>query len=164
MITAKAITPVTRFKPGEFRQAMHAEALTVAAEMGNDFNKTTRTWKHKVDFETVVKTPPGEVSAAVSTKDEIYGYVDKGTKPHRIRPKKGGFLAFQGKYKSKTTPHVINSHQGGASGQFVYTRKAVKHPGTDAREFSRDIQAKWQPKLADRMQKVINRTARITSR
>lgn len=162
MIKAKAITPHTPFKPGVFRQEMHATALSVMVGMLKDYEKTTQTWEHEVDFKGEVNDKPAEISVSVSTDDKIYGYVDKGTKPHIIRPKrknKGGRLFFQSKYKSKTTPRIINSHKGGSYGDTVVAR-IVHHPGTEAREFTHTIQAKYQPKLKKEMDKAITRAAK----
>ena len=159
MISAKVVKTYSTFKPGVFRQEMHAAALVLMANMTKDFNKTTRTWQHNVDFDGKVQDKLDEISVQVSTKDEIYGYVDKGTKPHIIKPRRGKLLAFKNRYKAKTTPRVINSHKGGASGKTVYA-KVVHHPGTDAREFSHLIQAKYQPRLKKDIEAAITRAAR----
>lgn len=159
MIKAKAIKPHTPFNPGVFRQEMHASALSIMANMTRDFNKTVRTWKHEVDFKSEVNDKPSEISVSVSTDDKIYGYVDKGTKPHIIRAKRSPRLFFKKGYKAKTTPHVIGSHQGGALGKTVVA-KQVKHPGNDPRYFTRDIQAKYQPKLKKEMESAIARAAK----
>lgn len=160
MIKATAITPHTPFNASVFRQEIKAEAKAVAADMKKDFEKTTRTWKHKVAFKDTSTESGDEATASVETKDEIYGYVDQGTKPHIIRPRKRkGLLSFKSKYKAKTTPHVINSHQGGASGKQVFAR-VVHHPGTDPRYFTRDIQAAWQPKFKKRIESAIARAAK----
>ena len=75
----------------------------------------------------------------VDTDDEIYGYVSGGTRPHAIRPKRrGGVLAFKGKYRAKTRPGVLGSFAGGSSGDAVFTQ-AVQHPGTQARNFDKLI-------------------------
>lgn len=162
MIKAKAVHAHTSFKPGIFRQEMHAAALGIMVSMLKDYEKTVRTWEHEVDFKGEVNDKPATISVSVSTDDPIYGYVDKGTKPHIIRPKKtnkSGRLFFQSKYKSKTTPRIINSHKGGSSGDTVVA-KAVHHPGTEAREFTHTIQAKYQPKLKKEMDKAITRAAK----
>lgn len=159
MISAKAIHPHTPFRPGVFRQEMHATALGIMTNMLRDYEKTTRTWEHEVDFKGVVNDKPAEISVEVSTQDKIYGYVDKGTKPHIIRAKRSPRLFFKSRYRSKTTPRVINSHRGGSSGKTVVA-KVVHHPGTEAREFTHTIQAKYQPKLKKEMDKAITRAAK----
>lgn len=106
----------------------------------SDFRKTTATWKRPVSFH---KTGPrklkGELEVIVSTDNEIYSYVEYGTKPHPIVPKKkGGRLVFRAKYKSKTRPRLIGSRRGGSSGPIVIARR-VMHPGTQPRQFSATI-------------------------
>jgi hypothetical protein len=86
----------------------------------------------------------------VTTDDEIYNYVDKGTRAHIIRPRNANVLAFQGGYQAKTMPRVIASRPGGRSGPTVYAME-VHHPGTKAREFSKIIHAKWEKQTANRM-------------
>lgn len=107
-----------------------------------DFKKTTATWDHTVDFEAV-PVPTGYV---IGTEDEVYGYVDAGTKPHIIAPH-GKALVFQGGYTAKTAVRVIGSTSGGASGAVIIRRKAVRHPGTKARAFSETIAKTWQTEL-----------------
>lgn len=118
----------------------------VAEEAKDDFERTVATWKDKPEFE--IEERPR--SFAVVTDDEKYNWVDKGTRPHIIRPKNGNYLAFQGGYQAKTTPRVIGSRPGGSSGPTVYSQE-VHHPGTEAREFSKTIYNKWQQEFASRM-------------
>lgn len=123
-----------------------------------DFEATTATWKHKPEF--VIKFQPwptaGAISAVVYTDDEIYGYVDRGTKPHPIAAKYAPYLRFQVGYHAKTTPNTIGSHGGGKFGPWRMP-KEVQHPGTEARNFSQIIQEKWQKRLPEDMQEAVRR-------
>lgn len=125
--------------------ALTQSALAIKA----DFGVTTQTWKNKPVF-TIEK---GAYSRIVSTDNMIFLFVDAGTKPHIIRPKKAKALAFQGgPYTPKTRVNQIASYNGGPSGDVV-KRKEVKHPGTEAREFAKAIGKKWEaewPKQMDR--------------
>lgn len=159
MIKAKVIKPHTPFKPGVFREEIKIELATIEAGMLKDFEKTVASWDHEVEFKTTTTVTPSQVSATVKTSDPIYRYVDQGTKKHIIRPRKARMLRFQSKYKAKTEPHVISSHAGGPSGKEVFAT-VVHHPGTDARYFARDIQAKWQPKMKKQIEQAIARAAR----
>lgn len=69
---------------------------------------------------------------------KIFGYVDKGTEPHIIAPKKpGGVLVFNVGYSAKTSPIAnANVGTGMATGEKIVTRKPVQHPGSEGREFS----------------------------
>jgi hypothetical protein len=141
---------------------LQAAIEKVADDIQDDFEKTTETWEHPVKFEKITDVS-GNLSALVGTDDEIYGYVDKGTRAHRIYPKRpGGRLAFAwagpGSYSAKTTPNVIGSQGGGASGDMV-AFPYVNHPGTKARNFDKIIMKKWQPRFTRRMQDAMKRAA-----
>lgn len=59
-------------------------------EIQREYKATTKTWKHKPKFEMKIslKRMAPEASVIVWTDDRIYGYVDRGTQPHPIVPKK----------------------------------------------------------------------------
>ena len=141
---------------------LQAAILKVADEMEDDFKKTTETWEHPVKFEKITDVSEN-MSILVGTDDEIYGYVDKGTRPHKIYPKRqGGKLYFKwggsGSYRAKTTPNVIGSQGGGSSGDMV-AFPYVNHPGTKARNFDKIIQKKWQVRFKRRMEDAMKRAA-----
>lgn len=121
--------------------------MAIAEEAKKDFEKTVSTWDNKPEFEIDVRPR----SYAIITDDEVYGFVDKGTRPHKIPVGELGFLAFRGGYQAKTMPRVIQSRGGGASGDMVFTTKDIQHPGTEAREFTKTILDKWQDELPKRM-------------
>lgn len=118
-----------------------------------DFKVTTRTWVTKPEF-TIDVSDPGK--RIVGTDSAIYGFVDKGTKPHIIRPKRaGGVLSFMGTaYVAKTTPGVIGSKASRNNNSIVNTRM-VQHPGNVARKFSIVIRDKWAGQMRLRMQSAI---------
>lgn len=127
-------------------------ALTGAAyDAKADFEVTTQTFDHKPEF--VIESSPGH--RKVFTDDEIYGMLDRGTRPHPIDPVHAPFLAFSGGHQAKTTPRVIASRPGGSSGPTVYTTH-VNHPGTEPREFAKTIKEKWDRELPDIMQRAID--------
>jgi len=119
--------------------------IEIAEDALNDFEKTVATWDHKPEFVIEERAR----SFAVVTDDDIYHFVDAGTRPHIIPA--DPFLAFRGSYQAKTTPRVIMSRSGGASGSYVYTTKDIHHPGTEAREFSKTIHDKWEKETVKRM-------------
>lgn len=106
----------------------------------DDFGKTVRTWRNKPNFS---KRGPRSVAQGfvveVFTNHEVYSYVTRGTRAHLIRPRSaGGFLRFRTGFRPKTRVRVIGSRGGGAFGGFV-TAKQVQHPGTQARDFDKEI-------------------------
>lgn len=130
---------LARKLPGVINEVMR----DVAVDMQTDFKKTTATWDHNVVF-AIARVGNGWV---VTTDDEVYGYVDQGTRPHTIE----GPLAFQENYLAKTQPRVIGSGGGGSSGPTVYAM-SVHHPGTWARLFSEVIGKKWEREGPKRVQ------------
>ena len=159
-LVVKEIKPA-RFKEKAFRDAIRKAAKQAGKDIKKDFKKTTKTWKHKPRFETVVAMDPN-VEVLVGTDDEIYGYVSGGTKPHLIFPKKpGGMLAFPSSYKAKTRPRVIGSTAGGPSGPTV-VRPYVEHPGIKPREFDKVIQKKWESPFKRRMERAMRDAARAS--
>ena len=157
MIVMKTIKP-GRFQSAAFRKAIEAAANRAGNDILKDFKATTSTWKHKPGFEKIVSYSPSPVEIMVATDDEIYGYVNNGTRPHPIFPKNAKALAFPGVYSAKTTPGVIGSKPGGSSGPTVFAAY-VQHPGTEARHFDKVIQKKWGPLFKRRMERAMKEAA-----
>lgn len=126
-------------------QAVLAEASTDMSQM---FQKTTATWKHKVKWRTRTVVNSRLSYTAVGTDDDIYRFVSEGTKAHDIRPRNKSRLSFRSGYKAKTRRRSLSSGSGGASGAWVSTKKTIKHPGTEAREFAEEVADKYQPKFS----------------
>ncbi len=148
-------------------QALIEEGNKIAREMKKEFSKTTRHWKHRVKFESGAKMSGAHTGAwrrsviiYCGTKDPIYAFVDRGTKPHTIKAKQrwlvfmstvgnvplpqGGFGASLGGrvYRPHTTPGRITSRPRKYDG--IRRRvKAVNHPGIEARGFSEAIRKKF---------------------
>jgi len=117
-----------------------------------DYGVTTQTWAKRPGF---VITKFGPFSISVATDNEIYGYVDDGTRAHIISPKRAKVLAFGSTYRPKTSVRVIGSTGGGKGGDIVHAM-VVHHPGTDAREFTETIADKWEKQSPVIMQAAIN--------
>lgn len=109
-----------------------------AAGVVKDFEKTTQGWKHDVVF-TIKEHGADRI---ITTDDEIWGYVDEGTRPHVIVAKRARRLRFAVGGQPKTTPVRITSG-GGSQGSAVLFRPKVNHPGTKARLFTKQIAKLW---------------------
>lgn len=116
-----------------------------------DFKVTTQTWEHKPDFTIEA---PSDDTRIISTDDAIYGYVDAGTKPHIIVPRRAKVLMFGPGARAKTRPRVIGSGGGSKGGATVVAHR-VNHPGTEAREFSETIADKWGEQLPILLQRAL---------
>lgn len=161
----KLIKPQT-LKVDIFRLYFLNALRQAGRDIMKDFEKTTATWKNKPTFEIQISLSGG-LQVEVYTEDEIYRYVDKGTEPHDIWP---GFytgksdkkvLAFSSTFSPKTIPGVIGSGPG-SRGKVDTFRPYVEHPGTKARNFSEEIQKKWQTIFKTRMEQAL-RQARQAS-
>ena len=163
---------IKEIKPSRLKvDAMRLELLNAMRKVGTDvkkdYEKTTKTWKHKPKFEVSVSLKPPGPTLIVETDDEIYGYVDKGTRPHLIfagiytgRSSKRA-LAFPSKFGAKTRPGVIGSSAGSSGGPTVI-RPYVQHPGTKARGFEEAIAKIWTPKYKRQMERAMSRAAKAS--
>ena len=133
-------------------KAVEAQTRQSAGELLKDFERTAATWTNKPRWRVRV----GRSGVSVSTDDAIWGYVDRGTRPHVIRPRRAKRLAFAGSYTAKTRVGSIIARGGGPSGSTVFARE-VNHPGTKPRNFTRLLKRKWDAKWPRDMQKAINR-------
>ena len=155
--SARAIIPASMLcDPEKIIRAVENALDGAALAAKADFGVTTQTWRHKPTF-TIARE---KLLRTISTLDPIYGYVNDGTQPHEIRPKKpGGRLAFGTPFIPKTVPHIIASGPGGSGSNMVYTT-VVNHPGNEAREFDKVIHAKWEKELPKILQSAIDSEAR----
>jgi hypothetical protein len=117
-----------------------------------DFDVTTQGWDEEVEFTT---SSPSTWTRRTATSNKIYGYVNDGTRPHRIVPKGGGVLRFNAPFRAKTVPGRIMSGPGSAGGAEVFSR-GVNHPGSAPRNFDKTIKEKWDKQFATVMQRAID--------
>lgn len=143
----KATIDQAGLNPKKHQRAIELARDIVATAALQDFKGATRSWKHKPTF-TITRD---DESTSIGTDSEIFGYVDQGTKRHIIRPKNKKRLRFGAGFSPKTSPGSLASGPGSKSGPMVYAR-VVHHPGTKAREFSKQI--------SDRSQDLLEKTTR----
>lgn len=139
------------FKPRELSRAIDNALTGSAKAVKVDFQVTTQTWVTKPDF--VIEDSPGK--RTISTDNEIYGYVNDGTRPHIIAAKNAKQLVFGVPYGAKTAPKVIGS-TAGRRGKTIVRKKTVQHPGTEARAFDEVIADKWAEQLPVTLQRAID--------
>lgn len=145
MFTARPIKPKGRSSdfsrlPGAVKKGMRR----AAEKIKEDYEKTVQHWKRDVEF-TIREE--GDFDLIISTDDEVWGWVDEGTKPHVIEARPGKILRFGAGGKVKTTPGVLVSGAG-SRGNAVVFRRRVRHPGTKARNFSKEIARRWRKGVA----------------
>lgn len=136
MIKVRQIkAPSDTLDPKKYKRAVET-ARGIADTAGlTEMRSYVRGWRHTVTFRIERK---GDESRVV-TDDEIFGYQDKGTPRHVIRPRSKRFLRF--------------SPKGGGT---VFAKK-VNHPGTPAQRFSERaaavVQKQFQRIMAEELRK-----------
>ena len=128
----------------------------VAKGVKVDFDVTTQTWQHRPTF-TI--SSPSTYEREISTSDDVYAMLEKGTKPHVIRPKSArGILRFTTPFRAKTVPNAIRSNKG-SRGNTPVVARVVHHPGTKARLWSKAIKKKWDQHIGSTFQRAIDSAA-----
>lgn len=156
-MTRVRIVPVGTGKPlaklaPQMQQAVQIALREETALVRRDYELTVRTWRNKPEF-TERQTSD---AVTVSTDNQIYEYVDKGTRPHMIRPKKAKKLRFfREGFQSKTTPNNLYARKGRQANKGLTFSDSVHHPGFEGRNFTTLIKAKSQKRLATSFQKRI---------
>lgn len=68
---------------GKIERAINNALSETALAIQVDFNVITQTWTNRPKF-TIRQ---GKWERIIATDSEIFGYVDEGTRPHRIEPR-----------------------------------------------------------------------------
>lgn len=157
-LAIKALKPANLPTAQEYLAAIEKATYKSAGLILRDFEATVRTWDKKPTFDVTITNQGGDYSVTAGTDNEIYGYVDAGTKPHVIRAKRSKYLRYSSGYKAKTRVGVIDSNDGGASGDDVFS-KEVHHPGFPGRKFSERIQKRRQTTVAQEISAGIAKVA-----
>lgn len=131
----------------QFRAAIATELEREGKTIVREYGYTTQTWKRKVRFEMKI-FPDGQM--IVGTDNEIFGYVDEGTRPHVIRPRLAKALRFNTVFRAKTSPGQLTSRPG-MSAPPVAVRMEVHHPGTKPRNFTKLMTKRSEPRFSKNM-------------
>jgi hypothetical protein len=122
--------------------------------------EVVRSWRHRPGFRVLSKRSGNTFTIQIvptGRHAKIWGYVDKGTKPHIIRAKNAPFLAFQTGYDARTQPVAQwGVGSGRASGPWV-RKKSVRHPGFPGRKFSETFLDEVNPPLETRTRDAVMR-------
>lgn len=136
-------------------------ALEEAGErLFNRHQNIVKEWTHKPKFTTRLTISGDESRVDIMPMGKfaaIWGYVDRGTKPHKIRAKNGGFLRFQTDYSARTAP-IARANQGtGRAAGAWRSKREVNHPGIKARKFTITLLERLNPPLPERIQAAVVR-------
>ena len=139
---------------GRLRAALEDGLEDSAQKVYTNLQKPTSTWQTAVAFQ--IKAIAN--GRTISTTNEVYGYVNSGTRPHIIRAKNGKRLAF-GPSSPKTRPGSLDSGSG-SRGPADTFRQQVQHPGTDARDFDKAAAKIAEAEFPKRMQEAVKEGTR----
>lgn len=125
------------------KQALIDGMRDVGQRIREDFEDTTKTWNHQPKFDPPFPIPRvalDEITVTTETEDQVYGWLDQGTKKNYPIPRVPGVksLAFPSQFIAKTSPGIIGSGVGFSGGDTVF-RKQIIHPGVEARNFDETI-------------------------
>lgn len=151
--------------------AFRAEARGVLESTGGALvrrhQEVTREWSNKPRFipKLIIKANFMSVEVKVDKRRkkeaEIWGYVDRGTEPHIIRPRRrGGKLFFRTGYSARTAPIAkFGQGDGRSRGSFV-SKDEVHHPGNKARLFTKTFSNEAAPKFRRAIENALRRAMR----
>lgn len=123
--TFRSISP-SLLDPNLFRKAFEDASREMEKDVKGAFIDATSGWKHKPVWRGYVRLTADDIYISVGTADQIFKFVDEGTKAHVIRPVKAKML------------HWVDT----ASGEDRFA-KEVHHPGTKAQNISKEIREIW---------------------
>lgn len=135
MVKVKAIIPKplnTKAMRKPYADAVE-QTILIAQDM---FEETTRTFDEvDVKFKKKVKDSSTKIVGTVDTDNEIYGYLNNGTK---VR-----YATMTPDFESKTEPGFLGSKQGG--GGLLYVDRRRPRPGIEGRHFDRMVAKEITP-------------------
>lgn len=154
----------------ELLAVLEAEAALVKA----DYEDAVSDWsdENRPQFVTERKLTDKELKITIRPyarrkASQVFSWVDLGTRPHVIRPKKSNptqRLAFQTGYRPKTLP-VAQAHVGPGRAEGNLTRPMiVHHPGTAPRQFTKVFQKRSQSRLSRAVEAKFRELARRMNR
>lgn len=153
------IAAAIRAQDSAARNAMFAMLTNTGRELRGKHRSVVARWKNKPRFTMATERRPTYMSVTVipaGEHEDIWGYVEKGTRPHFIRPRVAGtFLRFKTAYHARTAAVArYNVGDGKAHGKWVRAQ-LVAHPGNKARKFGITFLAGLRPSLAVRTSQAI---------
>lgn len=131
VIQTKLIKP-KKLRVEDIRRELEIAVTFEGDAIRKEYEKTTRTWNHKPEFEVLPEVSDTEATVLVGTDDKIYKFLDEGT---RVR-----YATLSKDWQSKTKPGIIGSGPG--RGRVLFVSKKRPRPGIEARRFTQIIQSR----------------------
>lgn len=162
-ISLTVTLPKKKFSAAPYLNAIEKQIRNQAAkDLISLFQETVDGWDAPPDFVARFSINPSSIGVTVvpsGPNAQTYTLVSRGSPPHEISPRKGGFLHYQPGYTPATTPGVLRSRAKSRFGNFVRA-SAVHHPGFEAREFPKTVREAYQDQFASTMQDAMKDAAK----
>lgn len=167
MVSLLKVVKPNRIKEKDMYDVLYNAVRRQRAVVLKDYEGTVETWKEKPKFVAEVSITNAGPRLEVYTTNEIYRYVDEGTRPHEIWA--GAYtgksdkkvLAFPSAFSPKTKPNSLKSGAG-SKGKVDTFRPYVNHTGTEARNFSEQIYKKNEKSFKREMEKAMKEAAKVS--
>jgi hypothetical protein len=134
----------------EYRVLMDKALNEEAQHVKRDYQRPTSTWDRKVAFDVIVD----KSGFLVGTDDQVFRWVDKGTRRHWVEPRKAKALRFMLGVTPKTTPGSLAAGYGRRSGPFVFS-KGHWVPGVRPRRFTEKVQKRMEKRAPRTIDKYV---------
>lgn len=164
--TFKAIRP-KKLDVGSFRTALLNATEAEGMFQQRELRKTVASWQGaRPGFDSLTSIKGGDLTVITGPTGSAEGvqkwtWLDEGTRPHVIRPRRAKRLRFQrGGFRAKTSVGKFESGAGKpASGPVIFS-KGVRHPGTKARGWAALLSKRRQAPFRQRVFDAIDRAAK----
>lgn len=141
------------FKEPNIDLAIRTQLKKEGSTLKGLYNRTVSTWKNKPDFTIEILA---KYSLEVGTENQIFEWVDKGTRKNYPIPKNPlpYPLRFNSNFTPKTKPNVLKSFAGSSSPPVVRPMQVI-HPGIKPRNFSDKIKKSYERRFKENLDKAI---------
>jgi hypothetical protein len=160
-VAGDAYKEIARVMDREVKPALVKAHERVVKDWDSDVGFAAKKFLRR-DSITVYVFPTGE-------DKEVWGYVDLGTRPHKMPAVVGKLMVFKagGTYVPKTMAKPARTVVGGGYVQggvkvFATKRKEFTHPGSEGRGFTEQIAKEMQPDISQAIENAFRRVARRT--
>ena len=157
--TSTKITEPMQLTFAEVRGHILAVVQNYGVKIKKDFEATTATWKdHHPVFTIERKFAGGNIKLSITTKDEVWGYLNRGTERR--------WALMSHDFSPKTAPRQLTSYPG--SGKVLYRGPAEMRaagigyamPGIEAREWTKTVMDLYRDALIRDLRNAVSKGLR----
>lgn len=145
-LRVKTIIP-SRYNDPKLEARIQKEAKKLNKQIEADYNKLLK-WKKKLVFDKTAEIDGRGVTSSVTTENEIFGYLDQGTKKHLVRPTRTRALHWKAPPRSGRRGRPRRQTDAFSKGHWV--------SGIQARRYVDQIYKMWANKYVIAMTDVFN--------